>query len=129
MYLSYICTLGIPFASNWSGLKILTIPGFTSVVGAAKNDQLTVYPNPAHDELVIQLPSVDLNQLSLTVNNSHGQIIPVYYSNCSSSQQRIYLSSLSPGIYTITVLCVARTVQTQQVRRACTGNHIVYILL
>ncbi len=54
IYLSYICTLGIPFSSNWTGVKILTY-NRKSAVEDQRKWPLTVFPNPADDVVTLRL--------------------------------------------------------------------------
>lgn len=56
IYLSYICTLGIPFASNWSGIKLLTTQNCDPTT-LKHDDKLSasLFPNPATSEVHLQL--------------------------------------------------------------------------
>ena len=101
MYLSYICTLGIPFTSNWSGLKILTIPSLTSNDEEAKTNFLSIYPNPSQEELFVNLPSeIESKNTTIIITNLLGQNIAVDF---VSNQYKLTLdiSNLKSGVFTI----------------------------
>ena len=54
IYLSYICAF-IPFASNWTGVKVLTYePCPASAVEEIVKNNISIYPNPASEKIFIE---------------------------------------------------------------------------
>ncbi|MCB0820920.1 MAG: hypothetical protein KDC13_09880, partial [Bacteroidetes bacterium] len=74
IYLSYICTLGIPFASNWSGIKLLSTQNCNpATIIHSEKLSASVFPNPASSEVRIQLNKYFEAELFLF--NAHGEML------------------------------------------------------
>ena len=101
IYLSYICTFGIPFASNWTGVKILTyIPCTTGISEQENTDAINIFPIPSNEQITIETKNKfsDLKKLNVSVTNTLGQTIAAQYKT-SSNQITLDISNLSDGIY------------------------------
>jgi hypothetical protein len=61
--------------------------------------KLTIYPNPANDELIIETD--EFSYQSFTVTNSVGQVLMRY--NINAALTRVDVSILPPGLYSITL--------------------------
>jgi hypothetical protein len=53
LFLSYICTFGIPFASNWSGFKAITMNECSLDLYEIKNFEVKLFPNPTQNILSV----------------------------------------------------------------------------
>jgi len=100
IFLSYICTLGIPFASNWTGVKILTYVPCTSGVDQQRmaSDEITISPVPSGTEVHILSKENLPEHIHAGVYDALGNEIKV---SCSLSQKSIMLdiSHLAQGVY------------------------------
>ena len=74
-------------------------------VGVEEAGELTgvsVYPNPVHDFITISAASQSANDLTWSIYSSSGQVIMNGRINQGDmNQQRVELSSLSAGVYSI----------------------------
>lgn len=102
MYLSYICTLGIPFVSNWTGVKILTYNSCATSLPeqGLQRPKLEVYPNPGRDELSITW-SANLGDGNIAILDLLGRVI--YQKTVLNPKQalKIDVSRLDEGTYVI----------------------------
>ena len=101
VFLSYICTLGIPFASNWSGVKAFTYDNVSSFgkQGRPGSYEVKIYPNPALNEINIETNENGMHQL--TIQTLGGQIL-----NTLSFKGKSYLlrkEMFNPGIYILEI--------------------------
>lgn len=101
VYLSYICTAGIPFYSNWTGVKILSYTGCTTsgVEQVAKNADVKIYPVPATTYFVIE-PSSNTKQL-MQLYDVNGKLI---LSKAIEGETKIDVSTLSEGVYSVSLI-------------------------
>ena len=93
VYLSYICTLGIPFASNWSGVKILSRSQLTSSETQSK-PSFSLYPNPSNRSLTIE--GLENKLYDASIFDSSGRLLKKIMSTSSNS---IDVSNLERGNY------------------------------
>ena len=95
IYLSYICTAGIPFSSNWTGVKILTYNACTVGVEEQSAETISVFPVPASNKITVVNVS-GITQISLI--NPLGQ---VFYPPIKNSGNKIEadISGLPSGVY------------------------------
>ncbi len=101
IYLTYICSV-IPFASNWTGVKILTYTPCTTGLGeSAVFDNIKVFPTPADCELTVEMENKNWISLDLkiSVSNVLGQNCKSPYTVPSSDKIVVDISSLNSGIY------------------------------
>jgi hypothetical protein len=72
IYLSYICTFGIPFFSDWTGVRILSYdaPCTSRSEEPAASGRIFVYPNPASDNLFIRSDAPQLAVQLFYVNGA-----------------------------------------------------------
>ncbi len=67
---------------------------------AEMNDAVSVYPNPANNEVTIEL-GIGMKDLNVTIYNMVGELI--YNSEMTNQQKMIDISSFARGIYTVEV--------------------------
>jgi hypothetical protein len=103
IYLSYICTLGIPFASNWTGVKILTYnnPAATVAKSVTANS-LQVYPNPSRDQLILIPESPFEGVVTASLISPIGFVLPVR-SEVADGNLNVVLPQCPSGMYFIKV--------------------------
>lgn len=97
IYLSYICTLGIPFSSNWTGVKILTYTPCSMGINEQDTEKVNVFPIPATDKITIQSErKIYLSESA--VINTLGQIFRPSF-NTAGNNIEINISGLGGGLY------------------------------
>lgn len=101
IYLSYICTFGIPFASNWTGVKILTYNSCAVGIEELSAEGITIFPIPASDKITIDFRHLS-TPFKLTLVNTLGQL---FYPSFKQSENKaeIDVSGLNSGCYFIKV--------------------------
>lgn len=101
--LSYICTLGIPFASNWTGVKLfnLSVGCPPSGIENEERETLTVFPVPAKHKLTIGFEN-NRNVSDVSVTNVLGQTVYPVFSQ-SGARVEIDISPLAGGCYILKV--------------------------
>lgn len=102
LYLSYICTFGIPFASDWTGVKILTYNPVT--VGTQEQTvqaSISIYPNPLHDAATIE-SLFELDHAMVSIFNAQGQLAKKTF--FSGRTHILYRDNLPSGIYLIQIM-------------------------
>ena len=99
IYLSYICTLGIPFASNWTGLKILTYNACAAEVNELREESgVSVYPNPGSGKF--ELSTINEQLSTINIYNVLGDVIYQFQiTQLPDYQITIDLSNKPDGIY------------------------------
>lgn len=118
LFLSYIITVGVPFASNWTGVKILTwTPCTTSDVPAPEAQTLLLFPNPAEDVVRLQLPSTSQVPAHLQLVNALGEVKDVPYSYIGNNSYVLHIAALQKGVYLL---------RTQQAETSILGKLIKY---
>ncbi len=97
--LSYICTLGIPFASNWTGVKLFNISVGCIIGNTDELDVSTfsVFPVPANDKITV-LSQTSFVLSGLSVENVLGQTVHPAFTH-SGNKIEIDISGLSRGSY------------------------------
>ena len=75
---------------------------FTSIQNEKVKNQIRIYPNPAESEITILNTSTLLNEANVTISNTLGQIVMTKVFH-NFREERIDVSSLSRGIYTVSV--------------------------
>ncbi|MCB0397829.1 MAG: T9SS type A sorting domain-containing protein [Flavobacteriales bacterium] len=95
-YLSYVCTLGVPFASNWSGVKILRSPWCTTSTPESYPDlmEISVFPQPASRDITVSMPASNATFSLISINGS-----VVSAGEIDGESESIDVSDLEPGIY------------------------------
>ncbi len=101
IYLSYICVPWpyIPFASNWTGVKILTYNACPAQNDEISNDYFFISPNPTKDILNVKLNNSTIleNKMNYTIIDVTGKIM--LQSLLIESETEISIKDLSSGIY------------------------------
>ena len=97
LYLSYICTFGVPFASNWSGVKILTFEGEPSSnrFMDETDNSIGIFPNPATNYITITAPSGSYTEIG--IYNSLGHCIRSI--DLKDNRASISIDQLPNGMY------------------------------
>jgi choice-of-anchor B domain-containing protein len=87
-----------------NGLFMLKLKN-NSVGTQAPENQLnvTIYPNPAHDLLNLQLQSKDAGAWSWKLSNISGQLISSGHQPEGSAQAFLQLSGMAPGLYFVEI--------------------------
>jgi hypothetical protein len=99
VYMSYICTLGIPFQGTWSGVKILSYESEctkTNDLGAIKQSKLTIAPNPVEE--FIRIPAEWLGS-TYSLMDATGRLLL----KDKVRGQVLNMKHLSSGIYYLTL--------------------------
>lgn len=102
IYLSYICVPfpGVPFPSNWTGVKILTYDTCKAASGIYEQERSTsfsVYPNPASMYIEVRYELSELRNAKLEMYNSVGQLL------LSTLEHKIDVRNFTKGMYYLKV--------------------------
>jgi hypothetical protein len=116
IYLSYICTLGIPFTSNWTGVKILTYTECPTGIDEQSAAGIKVFPVPSGNYVWVETGKYfsGTGKIKLTLTNTLGQILKTQ--NNLSGKNNIDVSDLSDGIYFLTLAGDSRQFQTKIIK-------------
>lgn len=98
IYLSYICVpLSIPFASDWTGVKLLSYHLCNAGLGENNIFSISTFPNPAHDWLKIRLSS-PVSTATITITDLYGR--QVYCNNGFTGDELLLPTEhINPGVY------------------------------
>jgi|ERR1700757_2888991 len=101
IFLSYICTAGVPFNSNWTGVKILTYNGCNAadIERITKNNEVKIYPVPAGNYFVVE-PSLTTKQL-MQLYDVNGKLI---LNKNIEGKIIIDASTLNEGFYNLSLI-------------------------
>lgn len=78
--------------------------GFNPVNVIIPNHAIHIYPNPADNELFIELdPSLPNDEITVTIHNPNGQIVKEMCMAASNRSVLINLEKLNPGLYILTL--------------------------
>lgn len=103
VYLSYVCVpFGIPFYSNWTGVKILSYTNCTNNFNEIGTEEFTVFPNPANEVLTIAFESLENKNVDLELSSPTGQIVRKEYHH-SNQNCTISVQDLPAGIYFLSI--------------------------
>jgi hypothetical protein len=81
-----------------NGYKSMTLTGLpTSIEGIANTESLSVYPNPANDNVTV---TMEQPMESLTIYNALGQEVK-HINNIQSTKLTIPVNNLDKGVYVI----------------------------
>ena len=83
-----------------------------SVAGLDHVSNIAVYPNPVKDEFIIDLPGERAQQVALTISDISGRRIMTAN---AATNETIYLDTVMPGIYVLTVTTSQTTYVTKLV--------------
>ncbi len=97
IYLSYICTLGVPFASNWTGVKLLAYNSCAVGVEEINANDIFIFPNPASNKITIE-SSREINWKEIKTENALGQNISSSFTR-NGNKVEVNISGLKTGIY------------------------------
>jgi len=99
----YACTLaaGAPATGRFS--LVLTQQRVLAAAPAQLSQQVVVFPNPAHSQVSVQLPSNLVSQpVQASLLNALGQVVTEMQLPAASGAVRtLALPTLAPGIYTL----------------------------
>ncbi|MBI3519983.1 MAG: T9SS type A sorting domain-containing protein [Bacteroidetes bacterium] len=106
IYLAYIATwpLYTPFPGNWSGIKIITYNNACAAAGIRMYDAdkaVKVYPNPACEEVVIELDAF-MSETQVIIYNAIGQ--KILEQKATGRFTKLNIREFQKGLYTITVI-------------------------
>ena len=73
----------------------------TGVATLSNNLSLSVYPNPAHDELTVQTTGQFINEINIT--NLLGQTVYLQTAHANCKLQTVDVSGLADGVYFVQV--------------------------
>lgn len=100
VYLSYVCAI-IPFASNWTGVKILTYTPCGSGLEENPGQSISVYPVPAYDKLTLELSGKlpEGKQMRLVTYDLMGHAYFPEYKFTANGEPVLDISELTSGFY------------------------------
>jgi autotransporter-associated beta strand protein len=114
---NYACTLtaGAPATGRFS--LLLTQQRVTATAVAQLGQQVSVYPNPAHDQVTIGLPTALNGQaVRVRVLNALGQTVRQEQWTARTGTERVLLlDGLAKGVYTLQLLTPAGTISKRLV--------------
>ena len=88
--------------SGWTLATFATDADTTAIAEAHANTaNFTLYPNPAKEQIICQLPDAGAEEAELTIYDAMGRV--VMRQHLTSSSQPISLTSLPAGLYTLTL--------------------------
>lgn len=104
LYLSYICTFGIPFPSNYTGVKILTYnPCQTAVpeYGYSGLEQLKVFPNPSNGKTTLFSEDKNFNfaKLDFSMSDILGRRVYTGLTLVGTGYLEFNFSNITEGVY------------------------------
>ena len=102
IYLSYICTAGIPFTSNLTQVTLLTFNSCMVGIEEENADRINIFPVPASNHIILESKS-DFNMKSeVKIENILGQTFYLPY-KVSTEKIDLDISVLKDGCYFIRV--------------------------
>ena len=112
IFLSYICTLGIPFASNWTGVKILTYtPTQSGIRDVSSGEDVHVYPSLVHDGVSITASNgFVFRDPSITVTDAIGRNTHVDVQRLGEEKLLLDFGRVSAGAYFLHIVDGDRTI-------------------
>lgn len=115
VYVSYVCAL-IPFASNWTGVKLLTYDTCFSQSGiydaAEKASELTLGPNPFVECFRVHSDN-SFDEATWRLYDAMGKLIDEKYP-IEGRQFEVRVPGLKAGIYILQVLETGRPIATKK---------------
>jgi hypothetical protein len=107
VYLSYICSpLAIPFASDWSGVKILTFNSCATGILESADIGIDVFPNPVSEMARVKLKSIK-GKAQLKLYSSQGKLLR--YSEFEGNEIMLARENLAQGIYLLNISNTGRS--------------------
>jgi PKD repeat protein len=73
---------------------------FTTAIDEQLEDELSIYPNPAKQQITIKSNKLNIQNASIKILNNLGQII---YDNQINNQEQVNLPLMSKGLYWVTI--------------------------
>jgi len=113
LYLSYICTFGIPFASDWTGVKLLTYN--SPAVGVQEqviSNAISIFPNPLYSATTIEITR-ELKSAIMYVYNSQGH--RVKRAAIAGYNHTLNRDNLPAGIYCIQIVQGGKIFATKKI--------------
>jgi hypothetical protein len=83
-------------------IRILYVPAVTGRTLHETNNRIKIYPNPADDELYIELADETLPATDITIFDSMGRVMTNLVTE--ARQHRVNTSTWSPGFYVLSIL-------------------------
>jgi hypothetical protein len=81
--------------------RSVDLPGLTTGIEPIPSDQITFYPNPADQQLTIELPQATPTDLPVQFIDQVGRVVPAGTIAAGSKQKTVSTSSLTAGMYVI----------------------------
>ena len=85
-----------------SGGDLIPLPAATLGVEDFNEDTFVMFPNPANNELNFDFKSLDVDELTISITDIQGRVI--LNNRINSTNSAIDVSSLSTGLYQVTIL-------------------------
>ena len=85
-----------------SGGDLIPLPAATLGVEDFNEDTFVMFPNPANNELNFDFKSLDVDELTISITDVQGRVI--LNNRINSTNSAIDVSSLSTGLYQVTIL-------------------------
>jgi acetyl esterase/lipase len=94
----FVC--GTPLNCNYNG-SIVNAVG-AGLMENVNNNSWSIYPNPAFNQLMVDLRKLESKNLNISIVNALGQVV-ISKSNVQAKQENVDISNLPAGLYQITV--------------------------
>ena len=103
IYLAYICAV-LPFASNWTGVKILGWDPPTAVDSSPNQEPVKVYPNPFQEQIRVDLNEWQTGQrISMQLMDQWGRTLLSQQTSSGASDLLLDTKNLPSGTYVLLV--------------------------
>lgn len=119
LFLSYVCAV-IPFASNWTGVKIINVTtNCTTDIDGNCGRVTEVYPIPTHDEAFIVSDEIfhSGEWVDVILYDESGRYIRKESLPYGSNGLHITMGSLAPGVYFAACSTQNRTCRVKLIRQ------------
>jgi hypothetical protein len=82
-----------------------------------KQELVKIYPNPAHDYVIVELLTGNINGANITIYDSKG--LPLKKINIPGKQQTwvVNMKDLQPGVYLIKVEIDGRLIESKKISK------------
>lgn len=102
IFLSYICTLGIPFVSGWTGVKNISYSTCSSNINSINKGRDRIYPNPFENKFKIKC-SYTPEKYRINIFDLKGS--PVEFTSVIDGNEiEVQISNITSGTYLVELI-------------------------